>query len=340
MEKDKNIILAFNSDLGEVFNVLDGLPKNPENFTWMCVNCKRRVHYVENIGYFRHKGDKSCDFEPETIEHKTMKQYWYDIFPKFNLINSRKLEYRIGDQIIDVYFKLRNGKKIAIECQNSQISAKKLIDRTKNYTMKDIYVLWIFNGYGSFVSDKKNPLNEDNVSVIGVERRVHRLYGGRVYYMNVLGDKILNPPYALHFAPFFKHKTTDFNYFGYDKYYKDKRSIVCGTIPNFKIVWDVYNGFKLARFMDKSESSLCVDQILDHIKKICRDKSRVKRIKNGTLIIPFDSIISNVEERFGYFLPHLLIKKSRKIKKLGIEKVVDNKWHIHECITIKISDYL
>ncbi|HDZ19543.1 hypothetical protein LCGC14_1187030 [marine sediment metagenome] len=85
------------------------------------------------------------------IEHKTMKNYWYNIFPKFNDIKSRKLEYWFEDQVADVYFELQDGNKVAIECQNSPITSQNLIKRTKKYASKDIYVLWVFNRLGSCV---------------------------------------------------------------------------------------------------------------------------------------------------------------------------------------------
>jgi len=196
MEKDKNNILAFNFELGKIFNTLEGLPKDFQNYTWLCTICKKRIFYNKELDCFLHKGYRNYCFEPETIEHKTMKAFWYIMFPKFNPVSSKKFEYKIGDQIADVYFKLKNKKKVVIECQNSQISKKKLIERTKNYSNKDIYVLWIFNGLGSCISDKKNPRNEDGIGVLGVEKRIHSLNGGRVYYMNVSGKKVINSPFA------------------------------------------------------------------------------------------------------------------------------------------------
>jgi len=56
------------------------------------------------------------------------------------------LRYKEKDQVADVYFELReNGVRVAIECQNSPISSKKLMERTTKYTVKEIYVLWVFN---------------------------------------------------------------------------------------------------------------------------------------------------------------------------------------------------
>ena len=340
MEKDKKNILAYNFELGKIFNILDGLPEDFQNFTWLCTICKKPLFYNEDLNCFLHKGNRSYCFEPETIEHKTMKAYWYVMFPKFNQVSLKKLEYKIGDQIADVYFELRNGKKVVIECQNSQISKRKLIERTKNYTSKGIYVLWIFNGYGTCVSDKKNPKIEEEVGVLGMEKRVHSLYGGRVYYMNVLGKKIVNPPFALHLTPFFKHKDSEYNYLGYDKYYKDKRSTILGKILDYKIICIEDKGYKLARFTDKHVSTLCIEEIIKFIKKICQKNLLKGKSIHDTIEIPLNSIISQVKARYGFHLPHLLLKKSRAIKKVNVEKQLDENYNIRHMITIQISDYL
>ena len=340
MEKEKKNILAYNFELGKIFNTIDGLPEKIQNFTWLCTICKKRLFYNEDLKCFLHKGNRNYCFEPETIEHKTMKAFWYVMFPKFNRISAKKLEYKIGDQIADVYFELLNGKKVVIECQNSQISKKKLIERTKKYTHKNIYVLWIFNGLGTCVSDKKNPRNENEIGALGMEKRVHSLYGGRIYYMNVSGRTVINPPFALHLTPFFKHKESEYNYLGYDKYYKDKRSVILGKIPDYKIICIEEKGYKLARFTDKHVSTLCTKKIIQSIKSICQKRLFKEENLTGIIEIPLSSIISEVKGRYGFHLPHLIIKKSKKIKKEKVEKLIDDNYNIQDVITVRISDYL
>ena len=340
MVKDKKNILAYNFELGKIFNSIEGLPENYQSFTWLCTFCKKRLFYNKDLDRFLHKGNRNYCFEPETIEHKTMKAFWYVMFPKFNPISAKKLEYKIGDQIADVYFELSNGMKVVIECQNSQISKRKLIERTKKYTHKNIYVLWIFNGLGTCVSDKKNPRNENESGVLGMEKRVHSLYGGRVYYMNVSGRNVIDPPFALHLTPYFKHKESEYNYFGYDKYYKDKRSIILGKIPNYKIICIEEKGYKLARFTDKHVSTLCTKKIIQSIKSICQKRLFKEENLTGMIEIPLSSIISEVKGKYGSHLPHLIIKKSKKIKKVNIDKLIDDNYNIQNIITVRISDYL
>ncbi|MFX1600697.1 MAG: competence protein CoiA family protein [Promethearchaeota archaeon] len=340
MEKDKKIVQAFNFELGKNFNIMDGLPKNSQNYTWLCTICKKSLFYHQELGCFLHKGNRNYCFEPETIEHKVMKAYWYLMFPKFNQVSLKKQEFKIGDQIADVYFELHNGKKVVIECQNSQISKRKLLERTKNYTHKGIYVLWIFNGHGTCVSDRKNPRNKNKVGVLGMEKRVHSLYGGRIYYMNVSGRKIIDSPFVLHFSPFFKHKNSEYNYLGYDRYYKDKRSAILGRMPNYSVLCVETKGYKLARFKDKHVSTLCTEYIISCIKEICQ-----KSLLNGKNIhdiieIPLTLIISKIKNRYGFYLPHLLLKKSNKIKRISLEKQFDENYNFKDLIKVHISDYL
>ena len=123
--QDKEVLVALNVELNQFFNVRYRRPQNPDKYTWLCKHCKKQVYYNEYENCFKHLGLKPDDFEPETIEHKTMKDYWYKTFPLHNSITLRKLEYRFDDQIADVYFELREtGEKVAIECQNSPLTKK------------------------------------------------------------------------------------------------------------------------------------------------------------------------------------------------------------------------
>ncbi len=59
MEKDKKNILAYNFKLGKIFNILDGLPEDFQNFTWLCTICKKPLFYNEDLNCFLHKGNRS-----------------------------------------------------------------------------------------------------------------------------------------------------------------------------------------------------------------------------------------------------------------------------------------
>lgn len=337
---DKEVFIAINVELNQVFNIHYRLPKNPHNFNWLCKTCRKPVFYNQDLRCFKHRGQKPEGFEPETIEHKTMKNYWYNTLPRFNDVKSRKLEYWFDDQVADVYFELQDGKSIAIECQNSPITAKNLIKRTKKYTSKGIYVLWVFNGLGSCVSEEKYPRNIEKVQVLKEEKRVHNLYAGRIYYMNVKKDKIYDDPYSIHFSPYFEHVELENNIFGRDKYYKKIQSAVLGTIFSYKILCIDYKGYMLARFLDKNVSISCTEQLLLCLREICHEKSDTGEVdENDEVKIPVETIINMVKEEFGYYLPYLILKRSKRIKKAKFERLLDKRYQIQDILTIKASDY-
>ena len=337
-----DVIAAVNVELNRVFKVNYNLPDNPQNYSWQCIECKKPLFYNPNLNCFKHRGQKPEGFEPETVEHKTMKDYWYHIFPLFNSIKKRKLEYWLGDQIADVYFELReNGEKVAIECQNSPISSKKIMERTAKYTAKGIYVLWVFNASGSVVSEQKAPHNSEKVRVLKEETRVHNLYSGRIYYMNVVGEEVIHPPYAIHFSPYFEYRGLEGNIFGREKYYRGLKNAVYGNIPTYKIICSDYSKYKLARFMDKNMSILCIDHLNACIREFCVVKIRNRELNiNSDIKIPVDLVIDQVKEEFGYYLPYLLLKRSKKIKKVRFERLLDKNYRIQETLTIKSTDYL
>ena len=47
-----------------------------------------------------------------------------------------------------------------------------------------------------------------------------------------------------------------------------------------------------------------------------------------------------VKEEFGYYLPHLLLKRSKRIKKVRFEKLINEKYKVQDTLTFKISDFL
>ena len=114
--------------------------ENKENF--ICPHCKTKVIFVNaifKIKHFRHKTKFNCEYEPETEVHIMMKKRMID----FLCLNPKEcLEVNLGFAIPDIYIK---NKKIAIECQASQISVRKFMERTLNYNKNGIGVLWIWD---------------------------------------------------------------------------------------------------------------------------------------------------------------------------------------------------
>jgi len=173
------------------------------------------------------------------------------------------------------------------------------------------------------------------------EDRLHRIYKGRVYYMNMTKKGLESFIYPLHFTKCFD-VTLKKGIF--PKYYAKRRSIVCGSSPSLELVFmDPKKSFKLARFRDKSIEQQCIDDIKVIIKRFCVLKQREnKRNWNSetALKIRVRTIISRLERKYGFFLPYNLMKwrkKVLKIRKFG--QMLDEDRMFKEQILINIADY-
>jgi len=203
---------------------------------YICPCCKESVSFVDaifKVKHFRHKIERHCETEPETIEHIQMKQFFIDTLN----LNKGQIEVNLGFARPDIYLE---KDKIAIEVQNSPISYLDFMIRNEKYTENGIYVLWIFN------LDLLNP----NVSEF--LKKAHELYFGRVYFFDK--ESIL----PIHFERRGRWiEPNDFSYGdGYWKWYKKLRYFKNGSlIINFKFlkVENTFkdNNFKICRFFDK-----------------------------------------------------------------------------------------
>jgi len=224
IQKDERIIANDHQKYNYILNNKDNL---------VCPICKKKVIFVDGIfviKHFRHKAKNNCSFEPETKEHIEMKN---TVCGLLNLNPLKHLEVNVGYAVPDIYLP---KEKIAIEVQNSNLSYKKFIERTRRYTREGVHVLWIFH---------KNLLHEDVSKTL---KKAHEIYFGRIYiYSNW---KI----YPVHLEP--KTTTrTDINGLPYIWFYKRKR----GTIYGEKVRGDIFktknnwkeNNFLIARFYDK-----------------------------------------------------------------------------------------
>jgi hypothetical protein len=187
----------------------------------------------------------------ESFEHKRMKQYMFENLHANNSIKKMELEYNVKCRRADLYGELVDGRKFAIEFQNSKISVTEIVERTKLYNENDIFVLWILNG----ISYKRIPQNQDMKNISIEEEKLHRMYKGRVYYMNMSKQGLESFIYPLHFTKCFDNT---FKKGIFPKYYAKKRSIVCGSSPSLELAFmDPKKSIKLARFRDKSIESQC-----------------------------------------------------------------------------------
>ena len=264
-----------------------------------------------------------------------MKLYIYENIPLSNKVIHIEEEYKIKDQIIDVYVELANRSKIAIEIQHSKVLERKLIERTLNYTKKGIYVLWILNG-SSF---HRYPQNLDGIRISKLEFLLHKMYNGRVYYLNVEPEGLLSGIYTLSYAPYFNVKDIV-----YKKKASSKRSLYYQKIKNLKLKC-IFNKYKLAMFEDVNIMFKCEEEIYNILKSRCNELNIVnKDEKNNFLIIPVIEIISLLQKRYGFYLVYDVLKRSKtqesriKIARLGFMK--DTKGKIRECIKIYLKDYI
>ncbi len=251
----------------------------------------------------------------ESIEHIKIKKYLYDNLPLVNSIKNIEQEYRIGDQTIDLFVELEDSKKIAIEIQHSKIYKKDLLNRTKKYNQKDIFVLWILNGNGPYYY--RIPKNEQGVITSSSERELHNLYQSRIYYINMSKNRLVAPIYAIHFASYYEKRISKFGSIYYRKS-SIKRSIVWNPIYSLHLHTFRSKGFQLARFKDQNLRLRCQNDLIRFLNAFvtyqCKPSSSPK-IPG----LPLGFIIKKFYKIYGTFLlfdvlRHLKFLKSQDIK--------------------------
>lgn len=179
---------------------------------------------------------------PEGDYHNFMKKDFRKNIITKNSIKKNEVEYPIGNRIADLYFELKNGFKIVIECQVSPLTVKECKERTKDYNNENCYVLWII--------PDNNLGVEDLYKTSKLERYLHKLYMGRVYMCNFFhNDSIF--PVAFNSISYI----TENEYTGetWEKWYKTYKEYKIGEIPNFGLlcIENKWEQLKIARFYDK-----------------------------------------------------------------------------------------
>lgn len=196
---------------------------------------------------YMQKNAKSCSNESEY--HKKTKYMLAKVLlsQPTHRITKIILEKPIGDRRADIWIELSSKDQIAIEIQNSIMSVKELQQRTNHYTQNGVYVLWILNGKGPVVAEGKVPKTTQDVKLSTLERALHFIYGGRVYYVNKNGDQITL--FGLHYTCSLKRKyrakrfRTRYSFY----YVMDQDPI---EIPNYMLLCTDFNNVKIARFFD------------------------------------------------------------------------------------------
>ncbi|MFW9930276.1 MAG: competence protein CoiA family protein [Candidatus Thorarchaeota archaeon] len=255
----------------------------------------------------------------ESFSHKTIKHLIYEsFFENTNIIAVRKIEKYLGIRFADIYFRLISGEKVVIEIQNSKISVKELKQRTEDYNHLGIYVLWLIHGEGNCIASKKYPFDAKEVRVSPVEKFLHQMYGGRVYYinLNMQDEEVkLTKLFALHFTKPIKKSKQGIFKSGYERYFY--RDVNFTFIPNWNLLCTGFNGYKIARFFDKNIKSVLKGEIENYIRKCNLEILRKKKQIN--------SIVKQFNRKYGeYMILNLLIELVNDEKLMLGQKVF--KW--------------
>ena len=198
----------------------------------------------------------------ESFAHKVIKQLLYKkILENNSNITEASLEKYFESRRADVYFKFNSGQEVVVEIQNSPITSKEITARTKDYNNRGIYVLWILYGDGRCVGSPKNPKHVKNLKISPAEMRLHQLYRGRVYYVNIKYEKkriTATLPFGLHLtnsdtiAPIlFKKRFESFFV----------RNVNFRYIPSWNLLCTTHHNYKIARFYDRNVKTTLAEDL-------------------------------------------------------------------------------
>ena len=226
----------------------------------------------------------------ESFAHKVIKQLFYKKILENNTnLAEASLEKHFGSRRADVYFKFKSGQEVVVEIQNSPITSREITTRTKDYNNRGIYVLWILYGDGKCIGSSKNPEYRKNLKISPAEMRLHQLYRGRVYYVNLKyqQEKMkATLPFALHFS-FSDNISPILFKKGFDSFFV--RNTNATYIPNWNILCTTYGNYKIARFFDRSLNNTVKGMLRDFFirNNIFRDKSfrKSKKTKKSLKLV-------------------------------------------------------
>ena len=237
----------------------------------------------------------------ESYSHKAIKLFLYKyIYENDRKIEKRSLEKYLGNRFADVYFKLKTGQEIAIEVQNSKISSKEIINRFNDYNKQGVYVLWILYGEGKCVGSPKFPIDAKKVRISLAENTLHRIYGGRVYYvnLNIRNNKAsLQTPFTLHFSKTYKKKMRRIFKTRYDSYFF--RDSIFTQIPNWNLLCTEFSGYKIARFYDKNLKNILKEKMIDIYYKERKAKNKEKGI--------IKAMLKTFEKKYGRYMIYFVV---------------------------------
>ncbi|MBD3341164.1 MAG: hypothetical protein GF353_18810 [Candidatus Lokiarchaeota archaeon] len=264
----------------------------------------------------------------ESVYHKKIKDFLRVLVKRSNSLISSYSEKYFNNRRADLFFKQKNNKQIVIEIQHSKISTKQIIARTEDYNDLGIYVLWVLHGLGPIVAESKFPINKMNTKISSVESLLHRIYGGRVYYINVdpyLNSYSISLPFALHYS-ISNNKPIRALKSKFEYYYF--RNSNFSKIPNWNILCTEFNGFKIARFYDKNIKSILRGGIERTLRKYIRNKSNFNFQKKRNTKKVFKYIIRKYKTSYG--IPLIIECFNRLVNRYNLnERIVERynrKW--------------
>jgi len=153
---------------------------------YICPFCNEPVFVKKGeikMHHFAHYPRSKClykEWEPETNEHISMKKYFYRVLKRVKWVDEVDLERPIGNRIVDVYVRTIDDEEIAIECQASPCSYRKIDEKTNDLIKSGAYVIWVaHNRYA-------NKIRLRPVKVNGLEV-VCRFDGRKAYLVDTQG---------------------------------------------------------------------------------------------------------------------------------------------------------
>ena len=247
----------------------------------------------------------------ESRVHKTMKYILLNEISKHNLlIKEKTTEKYFRNRFADLYFRMRDGGEIAVEVQNSAISVNEIKNRMNDYNKNGTHVLWILNGEGKCCFSPKQPNDQIHAKMSPAEIFLHRIYGGRVYYIKLKEkNKEISffQVYGLHFS-----KTINKKYRGMFKtqygnfFIRDTHFI---HITDLKLLLISFSGYKIARFYDKGFRNQCKAELNSYIQE-----SQLAEINKRSL----GKILKQYKKKFGAFIIFYSLLRLQDLKKCNI----------------------
>lgn len=143
--------------------------------------------------------NKYVSLSERSVKHVEMKHILYNLFKNSGYYKEVKLKYKVRDFTPDIYLVDNRKNQIVVECEENSIGIEEFKRKTAYYSYQGYYVLWVFTPNNVldnlFLRLVHNPGGRLRYTISEVERRIHKWYYGRVYYL--YNEKI----YSAHFFP-------------------------------------------------------------------------------------------------------------------------------------------